>query len=317
MGNKASAPGSSSSSSLFGGAVDTSSLYVYHIGSSRVMFSHDWVTGIGSAWFDTVDQSEFARDTSAPGKTVHTSGMELRGRSITIEVTDLSDTLMGVSKGNRFKVLCNWGHEQVPEASLRCSELNLVLQVSVPDFEVREDDDAPPGKARTQYAAYRVTTTLKRVDAADAGSAGAAAGGKAAATKTKILQQCEVHKRIGDFSALDADVRAFYRPQKQLLDAVPSLPWTLPKWAKTQDGKLLEERRTRLHSYIQRISATRKAVFLPSLARFLGLDLDLLQRQLGFDWAGDASVDEAKVRGGTDGQGAEADSDDDSDGDDV
>eukprot|EP00944_MAST-04C_sp_MAST-4C-sp1_P004146 g4146.t1 len=84
-----------------------------------------------------------------------------------------------------------------------------------------------------------------------------------------VLVKTATH-RFNDFLDLSSDVYAYFRSRPALYNAMPSLPWRIPKFIVAQGAEELEKRRSSIQVWIQKASQMPGAPMLPTLTNFLG-----------------------------------------------
>ena len=85
-----------------------------------------------------------------------------------------------------------------------------------------------------------------------------------------VLVKTATH-RFNDFLDLSSDVYAYFRSRPALYNAMPSLPWRIPKFIVAQGAEELEKRRSSIQVWIQKASQMPGAPMLPTLTNFLVL----------------------------------------------
>lgn len=113
--------------------------------------------------------------------------------------------------------------------------------------------------------------------------------------ETKLYHKHEViavkmaTHRFNDFLDLSSDVYAFFRSRPALYNALPSLPWRIPKFIVSQGPEELEQRRSSIHAWIQKASSMPGSPMLPSLTKFLGFNHDEVKAYIDYKFTNNDS----------------------------
>ena len=177
--------------------------------------------------------------------------MELNGKTVNVEIINESSNLVigGVQVYNsmsKYTYNLFYNGVRVPHMNERGSTSPMQINASIVSAEYID------GETPNKYKKGMFTIETKLYHRHEL-----------------VASKTTVH-RFNNFLDLASDVYAYFRSRPSLYDAIPSLPWRIPKWMVQQGPEELEKRRSSLHSWIQKVSSLPGAVMLPTLTAFLG-----------------------------------------------
>ena len=143
---------------------------------------------------------------------------DVDGKAVTILLKDNGKRVMGMSRGNNYKIELGWGGDTIesleksgvyntvadchgdnasavsviPDVGSYYDDAILTLHSSVPRYIEKQHEEDPKKK----HAVYVIRTLVKK--------------------KGEVLQEVEVEKRIDEFFAVRKPIYMFFKPQPQL-----------------------------------------------------------------------------------------------------
>ena len=231
---------------------ETHWLIFWHFEGRVVRLYHDIVGVILLLDGDVnIFQKVPTKDVNNPNMEKYTA--ELDGKSLELTIVNDSPGLSigGVeifNANSKYTYNLTYDNERVPHANERSATCPIQMLSSIVSAEYIE------GATSKKYkrGVFTIETKLYH--------------------KHEVIAVKMATHRFNDFLDLSSDVYAFFRSRPALYNALPSLPWRIPKFIVSQGPEELEQRRSSIHAWIQKASSMPGAPMLPSLTKFLGFN---------------------------------------------